>query len=648
MGRLAKDRHTTLDTMKRLFISVCLVTAFSGIAAGELTRIEITSKQTVGSYERIMGTAYFAVDPKLPQNRAITDIGIAPVNSQGKVEFWGDVMVLRPLAAAKSRGAVFLEVVNRGEPQAFGVMSGAAFGDPAPEHWDVGDGFLLEQGFTVAFLGWQFDVQKGRGLTFHAPTVPVTGLVRDSAIEIAGGRDSGFPLTYCASDPEEKDAQVTFRLKIDEPGQTLDREHWHFGRNGCTVLVDGGLTPGLYEAVYRAKDPALAGLGMAAIRDFAAYLKNGRARGPLRENPGSLKRVIGYGYSQSARFLRQFVRDGFNQDERGHMAFDGLMISSAGAGGGSFNHRFAMPGQAGNSVLSILRPVDLPPFTDDGLLAKAQAAHTTPRIFYTFTSTEYWARAGSLTHTSAAGKRDFPLGAKSRLYFLPGTAHAIGPFPPVRGQNLHYVNFAQQEWVDRALLLDLDAWIDQGVSPPPSRYPAVAKGELVPLESVAFPKIPRLAFPKYMPQVWPMNYGPEFLTKGIIANEPPALGPPYTVLVPQVDADGNDLGGVRLPEVVAPLGTFTGWNISVPQIESLHYLDGLLGSFEPLPKTLAERERSGDSRRSIAERYASRKDYLNRVERTASDLVQQRFMLAGDIPEMLRRAEQMWDAFAGD
>jgi hypothetical protein len=217
----------------------------------------------------------------------------------------------------------------------------------------------------------------------------------------------------------------------------------------------------------------------------------------------------------------------------------------------------------------------------------------------------------------------------------------------VRGQHVHYVNFAQQEWVDRALLLDLDAWIGEGVSPPPSRYPSVAKGELTALASVAFPKIPKLPFPEYMPQVWPMDYGSEFLTKGIIAKEPPALGQPYTVLVPQVDATGNDLGGVRLPEVVAPLGTFTGWNISIPQLDSLHYLDGLLGSFEPLPKTRAERERTGDSRKSIAERFTSREDYLRQVKQAADRLVQQRFMLADDVTGVLSRARQMWDAFAG-
>jgi hypothetical protein len=631
--------------MARVLTAICLFSVLPSVTWGEVQHLEIVSRQTQGPYERIVGRAFYSVDPKLPQNRIIADIALAPVNAQGKVEFSGDFMVLRPVKAAKSRGSVFLEVVNRGTSEALIVLNGSTSSSPGPERWDMGDGFLLRQGFTVAFVGWQFDVQEGSGLTFQAPSAPVTGLVRESAIETPGARDSGFPLTYCAADQADPQARVTVRQKIDEPGRVLDRREWRFARNGCAVFVDAGLQSGLYDAVYRAKDPAVAGLGLAAIRDFAAYLKSGPARAALRENPETLKRVIGYGYSQSARFLRQFVHDGFNEDERGRAAFDGLLISSAGAGGGSFNHRFAMPGQAGNSVLSILRPVDLPPFTDDGLLAKAQAAHVTPRIFYTLSSTEYWARAASLTHTTSDGKKDVPLSPNSRVYFLPGTAHAIGPFPPVRGANAHFINFAQQEWVDRALLMDLDSWIASGAAPPSSRYPSLAKGELVSYDSVRSPKIPDLTFPKYMPQVWPMNFGPDFLSKGIISQEPPELGQPCTVLVPQVDADGNDLSGVRLPEVQAPLGTYTGWNVSVPPLASLHYLDGLLGSFEAFPRTRASGQKSGDGRKSIAERYSNEDEYLNRVRQSADDLARQRFLLPEDLPGVMNRAEAMWNLF---
>jgi len=598
----------------------------------------------MGAYERLIGRASYSVDPNLPANRGIADIALAPKNAQGRVEFSGDVMVWRPKDARKARGAVFLEVVNRGGPQSLYLLSGATGADSAPEHWDAGDRFLLDQGFTVVFLAWQFDVSPREGLTFRVPTVPVTGIVRESYPFDGAGRRSAFALSYCAANPEDPDARLTFRAEIASPARVIPRDTWRFAPSGCSVLLPGGFEPGLYDAVYEAKDPAVAGLGLAAIRDFASYLKYGGTPTTLRENPASVRRVIGYGYSQSARVLRHFVRDGFNADEQGRAAFDALMISSAGAGGASVNHRFAMPGQAGNSVLSILRPVDVPPFTDDGLLAKAEAAHVVPRIFYTFSSTEYWARAGSLTHTTPDAKADVALGPLSRLYFLTGTAHSAGPFPPQRGPSLmHDANFAEQRWVTRALLLDLDAWIRSGTEPPRSRYPLVSKGQLVRREAVRFPKIPRLAFPDYIPQLWRMDYGPEFANQGIISIEPPRLGAPYTVLVPQVDPDGNDIGGVRLPEVEAPLGTYTGWNIHVPELPGLHFLAGLWGSFEPLAKTRQERERSGDARRSIAERYRGREDYLEHVRHAAEELARERLVLSPDISAVVERAGMMWD-----
>ena len=617
-------------------------------ATAEVERIEIRSRTSEGPYERLVGRVYYAVDPKLAANRGITDLALAPTNSEGKVEFSGDLMIWRAKDSRHSREAVFLEVVNRGGPQSLYLISGAEGGEAAPEHWDMGDRFLLEQGFTVVFLGWQFDVPPGQGLALKAPTVPAQGIVRESyPVAESNFRRSAFALSFCAADPQEESARLTYRTRIDETGKEIPRAQWRFGPTGCSVVLPSGFRPGLYDAIYQAKNPAVAGLGLAAIRDFASYLKYGGTAAPLREDPASRRRVIGYGYSQSARVLRQFVNEGFNADERGRAAYDALLISSAGAGGASVNHRFAMPGQAGNSVLSIMRPVDLPPFTDDGLLAKVETARVTPRIFYTFSSTEYWARAGSLTTTSPDGKSDVALGARSRLYFLTGTAHSSGPFPPVRGSSLeHYANFAEQRWVTRALLLDLDDWVRSGAEPPASRYPLVSKRQLVGRENVQFPKIPGLSFPDYMPQVWRVNYGPEFSTRGIISAEPPSLGAAYAVLVPQVDADGNDLGGVRLPEVAAPLGTYTGWNVQLPQLRDLHYLAGLVGSFEPFPRTKADRERSGDARQSIAERYRSRQDYLNEVERAARDLVKQRLMLASDVPAVLQRAAMMWQGLA--
>jgi hypothetical protein len=626
--------------------SICaLVLLVAQVASAEVIRIDVYRRDDFGTHERIIGRVYFSVDPKLPANRAIADIDFARTNTDGKIEFSSDLLFFRPKDPVRARGSVFLEVVNRGRDQSLAIMSGAEQNDLSPASWNLGDRFLLDQGFTVAFLGWQFDVKPSEGLTFRAPIAPVQGLVREDYVKSdSRKRIVTMGLEYCASATGRESATLTVRARLDETSRLLPRDGWQFASDGCSARFEAADGVGLYEVIYQANGSPIAGLGLAAIRDFASYLKHGGAEATLRENPAALQRIIGYGYSQSARFLREFVRDGFNADERGRAAFDALMISSAGAGGGSFNHRFSMPGQAGNSVLSILRPVDLPPFTDEGLLARAQAAQVVPKIFYTFSSTEYWARGGSLTHTTDDGRRDVPLAPTSRLYFLAGTPHASGILPSARPARFqHFTNFAEQRWVARALLLDLDAWTRNESEPPSSLYPTIAKRELVPFTDVRFPRNSSFPFAAYMPQIWRMDYGPRYGEARVITMEPPRLGAPYQILVPQVDADGNDVSGVRLTEVAAPLGTYTGWNVTIPQLSDLKYLSGLVGGFEPFPLTSELRERDHDARFSIAERYAGRQDYLDRVKRAAEDLVRQRFMIGADVPAVVQRAGQIWN-----
>jgi hypothetical protein len=615
------------------------------VTSAEVVRIDVRSRDDYGTHERVIARVHYAVDPKLPANQQIADLSFAPLNAAGKVEFAGDLLMFLPKRSTSVRGTVFLEIVNRGRDQSLGLMSDARQRDLSPENWNLGDRFLLQQGFTVAFLGWQFDVQPGQGLALEVPPAPVGGIVRASAVTVSrSGPGGSIGLAFCAADPSQGDARLTFRSSINGTAEVLPRDSWQFTPDGCSVRRAAGFDAGLNEVIYRATGSPVAGLGLAAVRDFAAYLKHGGAVSTLREDPTLMRRVIGFGYSQSGRFLRELVRDGFNADERGRTAFDGLMIASAGAGGGSFNHRFASPGQAGNSVLSIFRPVDMPPFTDDGLLAKASRSSAVPRIFYTFSSTEYWARAGSLTHTNESGTADVPLAATSRLYFLAGTPHAAGGLPPTPQQTRHALNFADQRWTLRALLIDMDRWLSAGTEPPPSRYPTIARRQLVPRDSVRFPTVPSLPFASYMPGVWRMDYGPEYSTTRVITQEPPSLGDPYVVLVPQVNADGNDEGGIALPEVAVPLGTHTGWNVSIFSLSGLRYLAGLVGSFQPFARTRAEREQSGDSRPSIEERYKDRQDYLQRVRRAAADLVRERFLLEDDVDDVVQQAEQTWKA----
>ncbi|MBM3817885.1 MAG: hypothetical protein FJW14_02535 [Acidimicrobiia bacterium] len=598
------------------------------VASAEVVRVEIRRRDDAGTHQRLTGRVFFEVDPSLPANQGIADIALAPRNARGRVEFSSDLDVFVPKDAGRARGTVFLEIMNRGREQSLTLM---------------GDAFALEQGFTVAFLGWQFDVNEG--LALQAPVAPVEGPVRASfVVTSTAPRVAAGELPYCAAPGAAAGARVTYRTRIDAEARLLPGEAWRFEPDGCVVQIATS-GAGLYEAVYRASGSPVAGLGLAAVRDFASYLKHGGNGATLRENPALVRRVVGFGYSQSGRFLRELVRDGFNTDERGRTAFDGLMIASAGAGGGSFNHRFAMPGQAGNSVLSILRPVDLPPFTDEGLLAKARAARVVPKIIYTFSSTEYWARAGSLTHTDD-GLTDVPLAETSRLYLIAGTPHASGALALGRGgQYRQHRNFAQQRWPMRALLVALDDWV-RGTPPPPSVYPTIAAGTLVPFDRVAFPAIPSFPFTTYMPQVWRMDYGAQFGMTRVITQEPPSLGAPFRVLVPQVDADGNDRGGILIPEVAVPLGTHTGWNVTNPPLGDLGYLAGLVGSFEPFAPTAADRQASGDARLSIAERYKGRQDYLDKVRAAARTLVAQRFLLAGDVPVVMRRAQETWDIVA--
>jgi hypothetical protein len=617
------------------------------VASAEVVHIDVSRRDDFGTYERVIGRVRFEVDPALPANRAIVDLDKAPTNDAGKVEFSSDVLFFRPKAGL-ANGTVFIEAVNRGRDQSLVIMSGAIQRNLSPASWSLGDRFLLEQGFTVAFLGWQFDVPAANGLTFEASYAPVQGVVRESYVEVDRSQQLiDFSLKYCAYGPTRPNATLTYRARMDDTPQAFARTAWQFADDGCSLVLQAGSGVGIYEVTYQARESPVAGLGLAAIRDFGSYLRHGEDGATLREEPAALQRIIGYGYSLSGRLLREFVRDGFNADERGRAVFDGLMISSAGAGVGSFNHRFAMPEQSGNSVQSVLRPVDIPPFTDDGLLAKATAAHVVPKIFYTFTSGDYWARAGSLTHTTDDGRKDVALAPTSRSYFLAGTADFPGPIPLTKKTFVetfqHYMNFAEHRWVTRALLMDLDAWTRNAGEPPPSRYPEISKGELVALKDVHFPAVRSFTFAPYVPPVWRMDFGELFATSGVISIEPPRLGRPYQLLVPQVNRDGNDVSGIRTPEVAVPLGTHTGWNFTIPEYRDLQYLGGLVGGFEPFALTKAERDAAGDTRLSIAERYMGQADYLDKIKQAADDLVGQRFLRREDVPAVLRRAEQVWN-----
>ena len=629
-----------------------------------------------GSYEKLQGRVYFELDPESSTGLRVTDISLAPRNARGRVEFSSDFVLVRPRDPLRARHSVLLEIPNRGLTQVNGsfflTARGATFDLMNLTATNLSDAFLFEQGFTVAWLGWEFDLPDG-AIRMRAPAANVNGPVRHSIIATAAGSHLtrlGGSNSYCAADAAQPDAQLIVKSHFDDPGHVLPRAGWAFAHvedgklipDPCMIVSLDEFRPGqIYEVIYRGANPPLAGLGEAAVSDFVSWLKFGGVASPLREHPETAARVLGYGYSQSGRFLRDFLYRGFNADETGRQAFDGLFIASAGAGRGSFDHRYAMPVMAGNSVLSDLRPVDLFPFSDemeedpatgahDGLLREAEASHAAPRIIYTYSSTEYWARAGSLVYTTVDGARELPLSDNARLYFFAGTPHAPYPFPPIKGGRTGTYestfenpgNFARADWSFRAVLLDLDEWVTKGTPPPDSAYPHLA-ADLVSREQVGFPSVPGVRFPAYMPRNWRVDYGPEFMTKGIIAIEPPKLGQPYAVLVPRANRDGNDSGGISLPEVAVPLGTFTGWNYQLPAMPDLDYLAGLVGSFIPFAGTARERKASGDARLSIAERYSGREDFLDKVRSSAQNLVSRRLLRAEDVNAIVAESGARWD-----
>jgi hypothetical protein len=647
-------------------LSFCL----PALLSAALLRIEVSERSDVldgkafgsaGPYERIAGKAYFAVDPNLPANKIITDLAKAPRNEDGLVPFSADIYVLKPRDPKHGNGAVLFEVSNRGGKGMLAFFDhGSGAADPRTEK-EFGDGFLLEQGYTLVWLGWEFDVPPSPGaLRLYAPVAKgITGLVRSEFVldqkatrQSLGDRDQ---LAYAVLNPDDPGLTLTMRDHNDSPRQSVPRAAWHIEGGTHIVMPAGFEIARIYELVYTAKDPAIVGLGPAAVRDLMSFFKYGIDSDTiLGDHHDFIKRAYGMGVSQSGRFLRTFLYYGFNQDEKGRRVFDGLMPHVAGAGRGSFNYRFAQPSRDGHAFLNTFYPTDIFPFTDiaqmdsetgitDGLISHATPPQAAPKIFYTNTSYEYYGRSASLIHTTIDGAHDAPIPPTTRIYFLTGYQHGPGPFPPVRRNTQNLPNPNDYRWTLRALLVAMDAWVKDGKEPPPSRYPKIAEGQLAGLDAVRFPKIPGVQFPTRIQRAWRVDYGEEFRTAGIVTIEPPKVGKPFPILLPQVDADGNETAGIRMPATLVPLATYTGWNLRAPEIGAPDELYSMVGSFIPFARTKADRDKTGDPRLSIAERYTGKQAYLDKVEGASRGLVKEGYLLERDVPRVLERASAEWD-----
>jgi hypothetical protein len=658
--------------------SISLFALLAGLAPraeASLERFEILRRTevaggkgfaSVGPYEKIVARAHFAVRPDNPHNKAIVDLALAPRNPRGAVEFWADVFILAPKDPNRGNRSLLLEIPNRGGKGILSIVNRASGSLDPEKDSDFGDGFLMNRGFTVAWVGWQWDVRdEPYRMRVEVPIATerggtrIRGLVRSDMIVSAPVKDQplGHALggsiggvEYEAADTSSPENVLTVRDTPMGERRTIPRAQWRLAAR--SIHLDAGFEPGkIYELVYVAQDPRVAGLGLAAARDLVAYLKHGS------DSVVRVERALGVGISQSGRFLRHFLHEGFNADETGRRVFDGLIPHVAGAGRGNFNHRFAQPSRDAQPMNAILYATDLYPFTDlplqdpvtsrkEGLADRAVAEKVTPKIFYTNTSYEYWSRAASLIHITPDGTADAPIPDQVRIYFYAGLQHFTGPFPPVPARggdraSLHPQSPLPVQWFWRAMIVALDQWVRNDIPPPPSRYPRIADGTLVAREKVAFPKIPGAALPRDVHRAYRTDFGPRFAA-GIITRQPPAAGRPFPALVPQVDADGNDNAGIRLPQLTVPLGTYTGWNLRAPAIGAPWARVSFLGSWFPLPATPEARQSLGDPRRSIAERYPGRDHYIGVFTRQALELVRDRYLLAEDLPALLERGIAEW------
>jgi hypothetical protein len=640
----------------------------------------------VGSYETIRARALFRFDPKAAEQAGVFDIDLAPHDEDGLVRVATDVWILKPTDLSKGNGATLVEFPNRGNKRCLQFFNDAPGTNVPSTLADAGNGFLMREGYTVVVAGWQGDVLPGDNrMTIDLPVAqgpdgPVEGRIRVEFISDVPGVTC-LPLSgknATRSHPtvslDTSRAELRRRRYPWIKPQAIPSGEWQFARveggghgqgdmagaeqaviaSDQHIYLPAGFETGwIYELVYTARDPLVLDLGFAAFRDLVSFLRHANGTdNPLAENGLSVSRFYGWGRSQSGRLIRDFIHRGYNEDRSGNKVFDGMISHIAGAGRTAMNRFSNLVVAASRQYEDWLNPADRFPFSyawsrdhltgvEDGILKRPK---TDPFVIHTQTASEYWYRRGSLVHTDSQGN-DLPQPDNVRIYFWASSQHWSDPAParPQRGICDNYQNIVATSALFRSTLCLLDAWVRDGVAPPPSQYPKRADGTLVDMETwrAQFPVIPGVRTPN-RPNILPfVDYGTA-LQEGGPVREPPFIDPErsYAVLVPAVDSDGNDVAGIRAPMVAAPLGTYTGWNLRTTGHGS-GALHDFSGSYIPLPETEEERELTGDPRPSILARYGNRGGYVEAITAAARELAEHRFLLSEDV-ERARSAAAEW------
>ena len=648
---------TPLRFCLALFIAV---TAGSRGEAG-IVRIEITSREALPgngtvaiAYETLRGRAYGEVDPKDPLDAVVQDLALAPTNARGRVEYATDFVLTKPVDMTRTNGLLFYGVPNRGAVPAF---------DPA----------FQTRGYVFLASGWQGDVLAGgRRVLLSVPVArqggqTITGDVRTEYVvarpTITLGLEEG-PYTgggshapYEAVVEQKGKAVLTRRARAEDPKERVPDADWAFSdaRNRAFpgqpsarhLSLRGGFEPGvIYELVYTARNPLVLGLGFSATRDLVTFFRHEAKDSSGFANPLALangavplRAAVMVGVSQSGNFIRSFLQLGFNVDAQHGMVFEGANPDVAGKRT-ILNVRFAAPGAGTSQHEGHLAPGHEAPFSwapelDEvtgqrlGLLERYPVGQQ-PKIMQTFSSTEYWQYFASLSTTDSLGRRDLALPENVRIYHFAGTQHSGAGANPSTD-------------LRRALLIALERWVLENQSPPPSRYPTIREGTLVSPNPATFgwPAIPGANYTGLFNPGLLVDFGPQFNRRdesGVMA-EPtkPVPGRAYTVLVPKVNTDGNEVGGIQTVAQQAPLGTYTGWSLRGPGAGEGD-LGGLNGAFFPFKRTKAEREAVNDPRPSLEERYRDHAGYVEAVKAAAAKAVADGFLLQADATRLINDA----------
>jgi hypothetical protein len=646
-------------------------------AHARITRIEITRVESptfggasfgsVGTYDKLVGRAFGEVDPRALENRAITDLDLAPRNARGMVEYDTGIIVLRPIDPARANRRLFHELTNRGV-----ILSLRALNDSPnpsttnPTAADAGNGFLMRQGYTILFTGW--DLSAVGTFASHYPIAtrrdgsPVVGPSIEELIfdNPPAAQPTTATLTYPAATLDTTQATLTVRSHYDDAQTAIPATGWRFNDARTIQLLPEGTrfeSGRLYELAYQARDPLVAGLALAAVRDIPAFLHHARVDDTGAANPlaGRIDVLIAHGISQPSRLLHDFIRLGFNRDEHRRQVFDGILSYIAGASSGFFNQRFAQPFRTHREHIGRWTPERVFPFANQllfdpvterfgGRLVRCTLTATCPKILEANSSNEYWVKGGSLLHTDTRGHDLLFDPPGVRTYLFSSLPHSSAAGPGICEQSRNPLSPAPGL---RALLVDLDDWISHRAPPPASRLPRRIDRTLVPSlpqSGVGFPSIPGVRYTGLMSTGDRFDFGRRF-DDGILdfatRNQTivtPVVGSPYPVFVPATDADGNDRAGVRFPDVAVPLATYTGYGFRASGFAGPDLCDAF-GQAIPFARTRADRTASGDPRRSIEERYPTHQGYVDQVRATAEALAHERFLLQEDVDRFVQAAE---------